>query len=82
MATLAARYAEGEHEQVWHEIAFPANRVDPIVRAGIGLPFTNCLRRIFERGGDNKISLGEVEPGIWSPEHPIFEELAPMMEPF
>lgn len=78
-------------ENPW--FAFPSNRVDPIVHAeGIRVPFSTYLRRMFARGGfygtprpltrDQDINLLEVEPGIWLPDHPVFTDLAAMMEPF
>ncbi|MEM9343360.1 MAG: hypothetical protein AAGA87_09955 [Pseudomonadota bacterium] len=74
------------------DVRFPSVERDPIVYAeGIRLPFSFYLRRMFARGGfygtpsdhrRDELSLREVEPGIFLPDHPIFETLARDLEPF
>ncbi len=75
-------------------LALPFNGIDPVVRAeGIRMPFTTYLRRCFARGGFfgvprpvrspiENVALREVEPGIFLPDHPIFQTLAEGLEPF
>lgn len=76
------------------EINLPGGPPDPIVHAeGIALPLSTWLRRHMAHGGFfgvprvvraqlSDLSLREVEPGIWLPEHPIFARLAADLEPF